>query len=97
MFKDKNKLQRVLGYLKLMKECTLLLCAHGESMIMAYIDVAYAINEDLKSHSGVVVYAGHTLVYLSSKKQKCMNKSPTEAELMALTDNLGLVELFHEF
>jgi hypothetical protein len=24
MFKDKNKLQRVLGYLKLMKECTLL-------------------------------------------------------------------------
>ena len=24
-------------------------------------------------------------------------KSPTEAELVALTDNLGLVELFHEF
>jgi len=26
-----------------------------------------------------------------------MSKSPTEAELIALTDNLGLIELFHEF
>jgi hypothetical protein len=26
-----------------------------------------------------------------------MSKSPTEAELIALTDNLGLIELFREF
>jgi hypothetical protein len=26
-----------------------------------------------------------------------MSKSPTEAELIALMDNLGLIELFHEF
>jgi len=26
-----------------------------------------------------------------------MSKSPTEAELIGLTDNLGLIELFHEF
>jgi len=45
----------------------------------------------------VVVYVGNTLAYLSSKKQKCMSKSPTEAELIALTDNLGIVELFREF
>jgi hypothetical protein len=38
---------------------------------------------------------GETLVYVSSKKQKCMSKSPTEAELIGLTDNLGLIELFH--
>jgi hypothetical protein len=37
------------------------------------------------------------LVYVSSKKQKCMSKSPTEAELIGLTDNLGLIELFQEF
>ncbi len=37
------------------------------------------------------------MAYVSSKKQKCMSKSPTEAELIALTDNLGLVELFREF
>ncbi len=34
---------------------------------------------------------------MSSKKQKCMSKSPTEAELIGLTDNLGLGELFKEF
>ena len=26
-----------------------------------------------------------------------LQKSPTEAELVGFTDNLGLVELFHEF
>jgi hypothetical protein len=37
------------------------------------------------------------LVYASSKKQKCVAKSPTESELVALTENIGLVELFEEF
>jgi len=61
------------------------------------VDAAYALHNDSKSHTGVVIYVGETLVYVSSKKQKCMSKSPTEAELIALTDNLGLIELFHEF
>jgi len=46
---------------------------------------------------GVVLYIGKTLIYVSWKKQKCMSKSPTEAELIAFTDNLGFVELFQEF
>jgi len=37
------------------------------------------------------------LVYDSSKKQGCVTKSPTESELVALTDHIGLVELFEEF
>jgi hypothetical protein len=40
---------------------------------------------------------GSTIAYVSSKKQKCMSKSPMEAELIGLTDNLGLVELLKEF
>jgi len=62
-----------------------------------YVDAAYAIHNDSKSHSGVIVYVGQTLAYVSSRKQKCMSKSPTEAELIALTDNVGLAELFREF
>ncbi len=57
----------------------------------------YMMIQNSKSHSGVIIYVGDTLAYVSSKKQKCMSKSPTEAELIALTDNLGLVELFREF
>ncbi len=49
--------------------------------ITAYIDMAFAVHKDSKSHSSAVL----------------MSKSPTEAELTALTENLGLVEFFHEF
>jgi hypothetical protein len=92
---DRSKLQGVLGYLKHTQDRTLTLQAHGHSStVTAYVDAAYAIHE---SHSGVVIYMGRTLVYVSSRKQKCMSKSPIEAELIALADNLGLVELFREF
>jgi len=66
---------------------TLTLQAHGDaSTVMAYVDAAYAIRDDSKSDSAVVIYVGRMLVYVSSRKQKCMSKSPTEAELIALTD-----------
>jgi hypothetical protein len=38
-----------------------------------------------------------TNLYVASRKQKCVTKSLTEAELVGLTDNLGVVMLFHEF
>jgi hypothetical protein len=94
---DRDKLDRVLGYLKWTKDYVLMLRPYVEGKITAYIDAAYALHSDSKSHTGVVIYVGETLVYVSSKKQKCMSKSPTEAELIGLTDNLGLIELFHEF
>ncbi len=34
--------------------------------------------------------------YLSSKKQKCIRRRPIEAELIALSDIVGVVKLFHE-
>lgn len=37
------------------------------------------------------------MVYASSRKQKSVTESPTESELVALMDNVGLVELFEEF
>jgi hypothetical protein len=85
-----NKRKLVLGYLKRLAERTLLLRAQKEKKVTAYIDAAYAVHGDSKSHSGVMIYVWDTLAYVSSKKQKCMSKSPTEAELIALTDNLGL-------
>lgn len=67
------------------------------SELQMYVDAAYALHTDSKSHTGVALYVGETMVFISSKKQKCMSKSPTEAELIALTDNLGFAELFQEF
>ncbi len=89
---DKEKLMRELGYLKNTQYEVLMLRASTEGKITAYVDAAFAIHQDSKSHTGVIVYVGETIVYVSSKKQKCMSKSPTEAELIGLTDNLGMIE-----
>jgi hypothetical protein len=89
---DERKLIRVLGYLKNMLSATERNCA-----VVAYVDAAFALHHDSKSHTGVIVYVGGTLAYVASRKQKSMSKSPTEAELIALTDTVGLIELFQEF
>jgi hypothetical protein len=62
-----------------------------------YTDAAHALHTDSKSHSGVVLYVGEMLVFMSFKKQKCTSKSPTEVELIAFTNNSGFAELFQEF
>jgi hypothetical protein len=94
---DMKKLLRVLGYLKSTVSKVLYLRAAGIVQVRAYVDAAYALHNDSRSHTGVIIYVGQTVVFVSSKKQKCMSKSPTEAELIGLSDNLGLVELFKEF
>jgi hypothetical protein len=63
----------------------------------AYIDASFALHPDGKSHTGIVVLLGGVGVFYASRKQKCISKSPTEAELVALSDDVGFIELFHEF
>jgi hypothetical protein len=68
----------------------------GIFKLEAYIDASFALHPDGKSHSGIVVLLGGVGVFYASRKQKCISKSPTEAELVALSNNVGFVELFHE-
>jgi hypothetical protein len=65
--------------------------------VCAYVDASYALHQDSKPQTGVVVYVGKMLAYVSSCKQKCMTKSLTEAELVCLTYNVGMGELLEEF
>jgi hypothetical protein len=94
---DQQKLLRLLGYLQVTVDKKLHLRPEGVFRVEAYVDAAFAIHGDSKSHTGVAVFMGGALVYEASRKQKCMTKSPTESELVALTDNVGFVELFEEF
>jgi len=94
---DQAKLERLLGYLKRTKKQKLYIGGMSNRQLMAFIDAAFALHFDSKSHTGVLIVIGGVVVYISSRKQKCIAKSPTEAELVGLTDNIGLVELFHEF
>jgi hypothetical protein len=65
--------------------------------VIIYIDASFAIHNDGKSHTGIMVFIAGVAVNCALQKQKCVSKSRTEAELVALSDNLGFVELFHEF
>jgi hypothetical protein len=62
-----------------------------------YDDAAYGLHEAGESHTDVIVLFGKVVVYVASKKQKCIAKSPTDAEVIALSDNIDLLNLFHEF
>ena len=93
---DKRKLFRLLGFLKWTKGRVLTL--HPKDLkLLAYIDAAFAPHFDSKSHTRVALFLGGALIFIASRKQKCMTKSPTESELVALTDYIGLVESFAEF
>ncbi len=98
MEEDWKKLERVLGYLLATKEQCMVLCTGGSTQLTAYVDASFALHSDSKSHTGVAIFMGGALlVFAASRKQKCVMKSPTESELVALSDNLGFIELFEEF
>ncbi len=86
---ERKKLARVLGYLKGTKEQSLIIRPANNLQIHAYVDAAFALHDDSKSHTGVVILLDRSVLYVASRKQKCVTKSPTEAELVGLTDNLG--------
>ena len=94
---DQRKSGHLLGYLERTRDRLLVLRPQGIFNIEAYVDASFATHMDGKSHTGVLVKIGGVGVFFASQKQKCVTKSPTEAELVALLDNAGFVELFHEF
>jgi hypothetical protein len=81
---DQRKLMRMLSYLQGTVQQILVLWAMEVPSVRAYVDAAYALHNDSRSHTGVIIYVGQTLVYILSNKQKCISKSPTEAELIGL-------------
>jgi len=97
MEQDQTKLERLLGFLNHTKTKKLYIRAMNGRQLMAFFDAAFALHFDSKSHTGVLFVFGGIVIYVSYRKQKCIAKSPTEAELVGLMDNLGLVEFFHEF
>jgi hypothetical protein len=81
---DKLKLQHLLGYLHSTRNQVLTINKPRDDQLFMYVDAAYALHEKGASHSGLIVAIGGVVVFVSSKKQKCVAKSPTDAELIAL-------------
>jgi hypothetical protein len=67
---DKLKLQRLIGYLKQTNTRTLVLRPNNNLRLQVYINAAFALHEDVKSHTGVIVFANGVPVYVVSRKAK---------------------------
>jgi hypothetical protein len=94
---DGQKLQRVLGYLRLTKHWTRRLDSSPLERVESYIDASFATHPDGKSQSGCMVFLGQTLVHETCRKQKLITKNSTEAELVALADHFEEGELIETF
>jgi hypothetical protein len=90
---DMGKFNRLVAYLHQHRGVPLVLgCKPGDVVsVNGYIDASHAVHKDMKSQSGCVISLGVGSIYVSSKKQKTVSKSSTEAELIALSDNVGMI------
>ncbi len=94
---DQRKLFRVLGYLRNTPDYKYIIAPNRPLRVLAYVDAAFATHDESKSHSGVAIFVAGVLVFSASKKQSCITKSPTESELVALSDYVGFIELFRPY
>ena len=78
-------------YLRDTQSMVLTLTSDGSDTVRWYIDAAFAVHEDYKSHTGANMTMGHGMIISSSTKQKMNTRSSTEAELVGFDDVVAKV------
>ncbi len=88
---DYKKLARVMKYLRGTADLSLTLEADNSNVLRWWIDGAFAVHGDMKSHTGAIMSMGSGAVVGMSTKQKLNTTSSTEAELVAVNDAMPMV------
>ena len=83
---DWNALLRLMHYLDNTRDDLLVLSAENLQVIKWYVDAAFAVHPDFRSHTGAVAVLGQGGVITMSKKQKINTRSSTTAELVGADD-----------
>jgi hypothetical protein len=83
---DWNKLVRLMKYCNGTRQDKLILSADDLHVIKWYVDSAFAVHSDFKSHTGAVMSYGGGMAQSISRKQKLNTRSSTEAELVGADD-----------
>ena len=83
---DWNKLIRLMKFPNGTRDKKLRLNVDNIKCIKWYIDVAFTVHADYKSHTGATMTFGEGAVQSISRKQKLNTRSSTEAELVAVDD-----------
>ena len=94
---DEKKLDRILAYLQATKDKKCVLRVGEEVQLRAYVDASYAVYQDAKSVSGIVLMLGDAVIHVKSSKQKIVTRSLTESELVAISDSLSQVLWTREY
>ena len=94
---DFDKLLRCVRYIRSTPTFKLSLSANFPINLCAYVDSAYAVHGDYKSHSGMCISLGRGMLLCKSTKQRLNVKSSTEAELVGLSDSLNDILWMHNF
>ena len=69
----------------------LILTIEDLKLVKWWIDAAFAVHPDFRSHTGAVMSFGHGALISISSKQKLNTRSSTDAELVAVDDAMSLV------
>jgi hypothetical protein len=88
---DWRKLLKTLGFLKGTIDDVLQLEADDKQTLSWYIDAAFAVHMDMKSHTGAVFTMGKGALVSDSRKQRVNSRSSTESEIVGVDDEIHKV------
>ena len=94
---DDQKLKRIVGFMKSTLKHSRKIDSKPFDRVEAYIDAAHAVHEDGFGRSGGVIMVGGTTVECITRKQKCVARDSTEAEMVALEAIVLDIEWHHEW
>lgn len=97
---DWKKLQRVLAWIKGSIDETRFIGADNLKNMYTWVDAAYAVHPNMRSHTGGAISMGTGVIHCKSSRQKLNTKSSTEAELVGVSDyipyNIWLMHFMKE-
>ena len=88
---DWKKLKKMMSFLWRTKDEVITLQCKNIETITWYVDAAFAVHDDMKSHTGAIMTLGMGSVCSYSLKQKVNTRSSTEAELIGTDDVLSKI------
>ena len=85
------QLKKILNFLKGKKGEKLILEVDDSQIIKWYINAAFEVHDDMKSHTGACMTLGKGMIRAFSSKQRVNSRSSTEAELIVVDDKVTKV------
>ena len=86
-----RKLDHLVEYLKSNWDRPLILSTDEHGDLTWYVDAAFAVHADMRSHTGEGLIMGKDFIISVTTVQKLNTRSLTEAELMAVDDCMSLI------